>query len=74
LAAGNAGLRKSPRLPEPDERRALRTVMELMTISRTSGHGEAVLKYLIKKLRAAGAPAASIRTDQAHKKTPLTGR
>ena len=47
--------------------------MELMGIPGVSGHEGAVAAYITKKLREAGAPAAAIRSDQAHTKTPLPG-
>jgi tripeptide aminopeptidase len=59
--------------PEPDQRRALRTVMELMAIPGPSGQEGKVVAYIIDKLRRAGASAAAIRTDHANKKTPLAG-
>ena len=48
-------------------------VMELMAIPGKSGQEGAVAEYIIRKLRDAGAPAAAIRSDNAHKKTPLAG-
>lgn len=48
-------------------------VMELMAIPGTSGHEAAVAEYIADKLRAAGASAAAIRRDNAHKKTPIAG-
>lgn len=48
-------------------------VMALMAIRGPSGREGAVAQYITKKLRQAGAPAAAIRFDNAHKKTPLAG-
>ncbi|MEX0977504.1 MAG: M20/M25/M40 family metallo-hydrolase [Pirellulales bacterium] len=48
-------------------------VMELMAIPGTSGREGAVAAYITKKLREFGAPASAIRSDNAHKKTPLAG-
>jgi tripeptide aminopeptidase len=56
-----------------DRQAAFQMVMELMAIRGTSGHEGAVADYITRKLRAAGAPAASIRSDNANKKTPLAG-
>jgi tripeptide aminopeptidase len=56
-----------------DHGRALRLVMELMAIPGTSGQEGAVAAYITKKLREAGAAASAIKTDDAHKKTPLPG-
>ena len=48
-------------------------VMELMAIPGTSGQEAAVAAYITARLREAGASASAIRTDNAHKKTPLRG-
>lgn len=62
-----------PRRDGPDRKAALQMVMELMAISGVSGREGAVAAYITKKLREAGAPASAIRSDHAHKKTPLAG-
>lgn len=59
--------------PKADTKRAFQMVMELMAIPGTSGHEKGVADYITKKLREAGAPASAIRSDNAHKKTPLAG-
>ncbi len=59
--------------PRANQKRAFQMVMELMAIRGTSGHEKGVADYITKKLRAAGAPAAAIRHDNAHKRTPLAG-
>ena len=56
-----------------DHKRAFKMVMELMAIPGTSGKEGAVSKYITKTLRDAGVPTAAIRSDNAHKKTPLAG-
>ncbi len=48
-------------------------VMELMAIPATSGHEAPVAEYIGSKLLAAGASPAAVRSDQAHKKSPLPG-
>jgi tripeptide aminopeptidase len=63
----------TPATPKTDARRALQMVMELMAIPGASGHEGAVAAYITEKLREAGAPAAAIRSDNAHTKTPLPG-
>src|SRR6476660_6851170 len=63
----------TPTVVVGDRQAAFQTVMELMAIRGTSGHEGAVADYITRKLRAAGAPAASIRSDNANKKTPLAG-
>jgi tripeptide aminopeptidase len=56
-----------------DDRRWLKMVMELMAIRGGSGQEGRVAEYITEKLRAAGAPANSICTDNAHRNTPLDG-
>ena len=56
-----------------DDKQAFRMVMELMAIPGTSGREGGVAAYITKKLREAGAAASAIRSDNAHKKTPLAG-
>ncbi len=63
----------TPATPKTDAKRALEMVMELMAIPGASGHEGAVAAYITKKLREAGAPAAAIRSDNAHTRTPLPG-
>ncbi|REK07524.1 MAG: M20/M25/M40 family metallo-hydrolase [Planctomycetota bacterium] len=48
--------------------------MDLMAIPGSSGHEAAVASYITSKLRQAGAPAAAIRSDTAHKKSPIAGQ
>jgi tripeptide aminopeptidase len=59
--------------PQVDQKRAFQMVMELMAIPGSSGREGAVASYITKKLREAGAPDSAIRSDNAHKKTPLPG-
>jgi tripeptide aminopeptidase len=58
---------------EPDLRRALELVMELMAIPGTSGHEDQVRKFISNRLTEAGLPASAIRTDDAHTRTPIDG-
>lgn len=58
---------------EPDLDEALRLVMQLMAIPGLSGDEAAVAAFITERLREAGAPAAAIRTDRAHRRTPLKG-
>jgi tripeptide aminopeptidase len=74
--ASPASKTKSPpqgEAAQPDHKRALQMVMELMAIPGKSGQEGAVADYIKKKLRAAGAPSSAIRHDNANKKTPLEG-
>src|SRR5947209_7766479 len=59
--------------PEPDLDEALRLVMQLMAIPGLSGDEAAVAAFITERLREAGAPASAIRTDRAHRRTPLAG-
>ncbi|HEX4148667.1 MAG TPA: M20/M25/M40 family metallo-hydrolase [Pirellulales bacterium] len=59
--------------PEPDLKAARRLVLELMSIPGTSGHEAAVAEFITRALGEAGAPAAAIRSDLAHRKSPLKG-
>jgi tripeptide aminopeptidase len=52
---------------------ALNLVLELMAIPGSPGSEADVAKTVTKKLRAAGAAAAAIRSDTAHRRTPLKG-
>ena len=47
--------------------------MRLMAIPGRSGEERAIVDFLTKTLRQAGAPADAIKTDQAHRRTPLPG-
>ncbi len=60
--------------PEPDLRAAQKLVLALMAIPGRSGEEKQVCDFIIDQLRKAGAPAAAIRTDQAHRHTPLDGQ
>ncbi|HEV2968696.1 MAG TPA: M20/M25/M40 family metallo-hydrolase [Pirellulales bacterium] len=59
--------------PEPDLDEALRLVMQLMAIPGLSGEEGCVAAFITERLREAGAPASAIRTDRAHRRTPLAG-
>jgi tripeptide aminopeptidase len=59
--------------PEPDLDEALRLVMRLMAIPGLSGQEAGVAAFITERLREAGAPASAIRTDRAHRRTPLAG-
>src|SRR5438132_14084317 len=59
--------------PGPDLDEALRLVMQLMAIPGLSGDEAAVAAFITERLCEAGAPAAAIRTDRAHRRTPLAG-
>jgi len=59
--------------PEPDVRRAFELVMNLMAIPGKSGEERRVSDFIVKELRAAGAPAAAIHVDSANRRTPIRG-
>ena len=56
-----------------DQDTAVQRVMELMAIPGDSGREADVADYLIGHLRAAGAKASWISSDQVQKRTPLQG-
>lgn len=60
--------------PEPDLKAALDLVLQLMAIPGKSGEESQVVEFVTAKLREAGAPADTIRTDEAHRKTPIDGK
>ncbi|MBN2023882.1 MAG: M20/M25/M40 family metallo-hydrolase [Pirellulales bacterium] len=62
-----------PAALEPDLRQAEKTLMDLLSIPGPSGREGKVVEYIVKSLRRAGAPAGAIRTDQAHRRSPLGG-
>src|SRR3990172_5403989 len=51
----------------------LAIVGELLTIPGRSGEEAAVIDFIRRYLLEAGVPAADIRTDQAHRRSPLKG-
>ncbi len=59
--------------PTIDETRAMKLIMEMLPIDGLSGHEDRIAAYITKQLRAAGVPASAIRTDSAHKRSPLGG-
>lgn len=58
---------------QPNLERALQLVTELMAIPGKSGDEEAVARYVVDKLLAAGVPESAIVQDDAHRRTPLRG-
>jgi len=59
---------------EPDLDRAFDLVMRLMAIPGKTGQEQEVADFIIKHLHDAGAPAAAIKTDNAHRRTPVPGQ
>jgi tripeptide aminopeptidase len=53
--------------------RAERLVMELLAMPGGSGREAQVMRYITQRLRQAGAPAAAIHFDQAHRRSPHGG-
>ena len=53
---------------------AERLVMELLSISGSSGREARVMEFITRRLRQAGVPLGSIRFDQAHLRSPLGGQ
>lgn len=58
---------------EPDLRRALDLVVQMMAIPGRSGGEGGVAEFLTRHLRAAGVPGGSLRVDRAHRRTPIRG-
>ncbi|MFH1266142.1 MAG: hypothetical protein ABIK89_10470, partial [Planctomycetota bacterium] len=58
---------------EPDRRRARELVVQLLAIPGRSGREDQVLKFIRQKLCGAGVPEEAIKTDQAHRRSPLGG-
>ncbi|MCA9146704.1 MAG: M20/M25/M40 family metallo-hydrolase [Planctomycetales bacterium] len=59
---------------EPNLSRAFDLVMQLMAIPGKTGQEQEVADCIIKHLRDAGAPASAIKTDNAHRRTPVPGQ
>ncbi len=72
-ATGSSKASPATGSPEPDLRAAQKLVLALMAIPGKSGEESQVRQYIVDQLRKAGASAAAIRSDQAHKHTPLDG-
>lgn len=53
---------------------ALKMVVEMMAIPGRPGEEAAIMDYIRTKLKQAGAPAAALTTDDAHKRTPIGGQ
>ena len=54
-------------------KRAEQLVMELLAVGGGSGQEALVMKLITRKLRQAGAPAAAIQFDRAHRRSPHGG-
>ncbi len=67
-------LAKPDRTWEPDLRRALELVLQLMPISGRSGEEGEVSQFVRRELLRAGAAASAIQTDSAHRRTPDGGQ
>jgi tripeptide aminopeptidase len=59
---------------EPNLARAYDLVMQLMAIPGKTGQEQEVADCIIQHLRDAGAPATAIKTDNAHRRTPIPGQ
>ena len=64
---------KARRLSKSVEQAAIRRVLALLKIPGASGDERAVAEFIRGELKAAGADAKSIATDQANRHTPLRG-
>ena len=59
--------------PEPNLRRAVDLVMQIMAIPGPSGDEAAVARFVGERLREAGARPSEIKSDAAHRRTPNAG-
>jgi len=57
----------------PFSRRAKELVLQMLAIPGVSGREGRVVEFITAKLRQAGAPAAAVQTDQAHRRSPHGG-
>jgi len=67
-------LAKPDRNLEPDLRRALELVLQLLPIPGRSGEEGEVSQFVRRELLRAGAAASAIQTDSAHRRTPDGGQ
>ncbi len=58
---------------EPNTRRAIDLVMQLMAIPGRSGEEAEVARFIERRLRQAGALASAIQRDAVHRRTPIGG-
>jgi tripeptide aminopeptidase len=66
--------KKIAEFSEPDTKAAVQAVMQLMAIPGVSGQEGQVAEFIRRRLLDAGVPAASLRHDTAHCRTPLRGQ
>lgn len=64
---------KTPALPDIDPAAALKLLMNMLPIAGLSGHEGNIASFIRQRLRAAGANASAITTDNANKRSPLGG-
>ncbi len=58
---------------EPNRKRAEKVLVDLLAIPGVSGRERRVLEFIVRRLRAAGAPAEAITFDQAHRRSRHRG-
>lgn len=63
----------APMVAEPDLPRAEQLLLEMLPIPGRSGQEGRLVQFVTQRLRQAGARAEWIRTDQAHRQSPLGG-
>ena len=59
--------------PEPDDRKAVELVQQMLAIPGPSGQEGKVIAFIQQQLLDAGVPAAAISTDGAHRRSPFGG-
>ena len=66
-------LSRTEKREEPFYRLAKELVLQMLAIPGVSGREGRVVDLITRKLRQAGAPAAAVQTDQAHRRSPHGG-
>ena len=59
--------------PSPDLHKAFNLVLRLMAVEGKSGEESRVVRFIRSTLKRAGVPDSWVRTDSAHKHTPIRG-
>ncbi len=62
------------RIPEPDLKRAVTLVTQMMAIRGPSGEEGRINQFITDKLRRAGVPASAVKTDNAQRHSPIGGQ
>ena len=60
-------------LPESSFRKAQSLLLQMLAIPGSSGREGRIVRFIIRKLRQAGAPATAVEVDRAHRRSPHAG-